>query len=64
MNKASNREIAMSVFDLVETGEFRKWFDKHTNQDFIHHNQCFEGDRESLIQSIEEDVRSEPDDDE
>ncbi len=58
MNINSNREIAMSFFDLVESREFRKWFDKHTSQDFIHHNQYFKGDRESLILAIEEDARN------
>ena len=58
MNINSNREIAMSFFDLLESREFRKWFDKHTSQDFIHHNQYFKGDRESLILAIEEDARN------
>lgn len=60
MNKKSNREIALSFFDLVVSREFRKWFDKHTSQDFIHHNQHFKGDRESLILAIEEDSRNNP----
>ena len=60
MNKISNREIAMSFFDLVESGEFREWFDKHTGQDFKHHNQYFKGDRESLILAIEEDAKNNP----
>ena len=60
MNKDSNREIVLSFFDLVESREFRKWFDKHTNPDFIHHNQYFKGDRETLILAIEEDSRNNP----
>jgi predicted SnoaL-like aldol condensation-catalyzing enzyme len=50
----------MSFFDLVESREYRKWFDKHTSQDFKHHNQYFKGDRESLILAIEEDARNNP----
>jgi predicted SnoaL-like aldol condensation-catalyzing enzyme len=61
MNKESNRAIAMSFFDLVETGKFREWFAKHTGQDLIHHNQYFKGDRETLILAIEEDARNNPD---
>ncbi|MHA2080491.1 MAG: nuclear transport factor 2 family protein [Candidatus Thorarchaeota archaeon] len=61
MNKESNREIAKSFFDLVVSGEFREWFDKYTSQDFIHHNQHFKGDRESLILAIEGDARNNPD---
>ena len=60
MNKLSNREIAMSFFDLVVTGKVREWYDKHTNQDFIHHNQYFRGDRETIILAIEEDARANP----
>ncbi|MFQ5833687.1 MAG: nuclear transport factor 2 family protein [Candidatus Thorarchaeota archaeon] len=60
MNKGSNREIALSFFDLVESREFRRWFDEHTSRDLIHHNQHFKGDRESLILAIEEDARANP----
>jgi len=61
MNKLSNREIAISFFDLVVTGKIREWYDKYTDQDYIHHNQYFKADRESLIQTIEEDARANPD---
>ena len=60
MSQKSIREIALSFFDLVESKDYRKWFDKHTSQDFIHHNQYFKGDRESLILAIEEDARNNP----
>ncbi len=61
MSEESNRKIALFFFDLVVSGEFREWFDKHTGPDLIHHNQYFEGDRESLILAIEEDARRNPD---
>jgi predicted SnoaL-like aldol condensation-catalyzing enzyme len=61
LKQESYREIAVSFFDLVVTGKFREWFDKYTRQDFIHHNQYFKGDRESLIVAIEEDARANPD---
>jgi predicted SnoaL-like aldol condensation-catalyzing enzyme len=61
MSKNTKREIALSLFDLVVTGKVREWFDKHTSQDFIHHNQYFKGDRETLILAIEEDARANPD---
>ncbi|MFW9789531.1 MAG: nuclear transport factor 2 family protein [Candidatus Thorarchaeota archaeon] len=60
MTKKSNREIALSFFDLVESREFRNWFDEHTSKDYIHHNQHFKGDRETLISAMEEDARSNP----
>ena len=61
MSKSSKREIALSFFDLVVTGEVRKWFDEYTNEDLIHHNQYFKGDRETLLLAIEEDARANPD---
>ena len=61
MNKLSNREIAKSFFDLVVTGRVREWYDKYTNQDYIHHNQYIKADRESLILAIEDDARTNPD---
>ncbi|MHA2385551.1 MAG: nuclear transport factor 2 family protein [Candidatus Thorarchaeota archaeon] len=61
MSKTSNREIALSFFDLVLTGKIREWFDEHTSQDCIHHNQYFKGGRETLIQAIEEDAQANPD---
>ncbi|MFX1440983.1 MAG: nuclear transport factor 2 family protein, partial [Promethearchaeota archaeon] len=61
MNPNSKREIALSFFDLIATGRIREWFDEHTNEDLIHHNQYFKGDRETLIQAIEEDARANPD---
>ncbi|MHA2042643.1 MAG: nuclear transport factor 2 family protein [Candidatus Thorarchaeota archaeon] len=61
MNQTSKREIALSFFDLVVTGKIREWFDEHTNEDLIHHNQYFKGDRETLILAIEEDARANPD---
>ncbi|TET10311.1 MAG: nuclear transport factor 2 family protein [Candidatus Thorarchaeota archaeon] len=60
MNKLSNREIALSFFDLVVTGKVREWYNKHTDNDYIHHNQYFKSDRESLILSIEEDASNNP----
>ena len=58
MKHGSYRKIAMSFFNLVETGRVREWFDKYTSEDYIHHNQYFKGDRETLIQAIEEDARA------
>jgi len=60
MSKSSKREIALSFFDLVVTGKIREWFDEYTNEDLIHHNQYFKGDRETLILAIEEDARANP----
>jgi predicted SnoaL-like aldol condensation-catalyzing enzyme len=59
-NKLSNREIALSFFDLVVTGKVREWFDKYTNEDYIHHNQYIKADKETLILAIEEDARANP----
>ena len=60
MKQDSNREIALSFFDLVLTGKVREWYNKYTDKDYIHHNQYFKSDRESLILASEEDARNNP----
>ncbi len=49
MSHSSLREIAMSFFDLVESGEFRKLFDKYTTHEFICHNQYFKGSQHLAV---------------
>ena len=56
----SNREIAMSFFDLVLLGEIRKWFDEYTRQEFIHHNQYFKVDCEALILAMKDYISNSP----
>ena len=42
------KSIAQNFLTLVGTGEVVKAYNQHVSSDFIHHNQYFKGDRESL----------------
>ena len=44
----TNKEIATSFLKLAGSGEVEEAFHKFTSAQFIHHNQYFKGDRESL----------------
>lgn len=45
MNK---KEIAISFLKMAGSGEVEKAYDKFISVNFIHHNQYFKGDRDSL----------------
>ena len=50
----SHKEIAKSFLKLAGDGEAREAYSKFVAVDFIHHNQYFKGDRESLQKAMEE----------
>jgi len=50
----SNKEIAVSFLRLASSGKVREAYEKYIHPDFRHHNPYFIGDRESLMQGMEE----------
>lgn len=56
----SKKEIAKSFLKLVGFGQVQEAFQKLVSEDFIHHNQYFKGDRESLKLAMEEAHETEP----
>ena len=48
------KEIAIAFLKSAGLGNVEKAFDNHTAYDFIHHNQYFRGDRESLKEAMKE----------
>lgn len=50
----NQKEIAMNFLKLAACGEVREAYEKYIAQDFIHHNQYFKGDRDSLMKAMEE----------
>lgn len=50
----SNKDAAISFLKLAGTGKVKEAFNKYISKDFIHHNQYFKGDRESLVQAMKE----------
>ncbi len=45
-------EIAHSFLKMAGTGEVRAAFDRYIAPNFIHHNQYFKGDRQSLMTAM------------
>jgi hypothetical protein len=44
----NNREFSKSFLQLASSGQVQKIFLEYITEDFIHHNQYFKGDRDSL----------------
>lgn len=56
----SQKEIATLFLKLAGTGKVQEAYDKFVSPDFIHHNQYFKGDRESLLRAMEEAHKTSP----
>ena len=56
----SNAEIATSFLQMCASGDVRAAYDRHVSRDFTHHNAWFPGDRESLLQAMEDSAKAEP----
>ncbi len=50
----SPKEIAASFLKLAGKGEVGEAYEQFVAPDFIHHNQYFKGDRESLLRAMQE----------
>lgn len=56
----SNKEIAKSFLRMAGSGDVKSAYDKFVDPYFIHHNQYFKGDRQSLLTAMEEASRTHP----
>lgn len=56
----SNKEIAISFLKMAGSGNVREAYDKFIASSFIHHNQYFKGDRQSLMLAMEEAHKTDP----
>src|SRR4051812_47191714 len=50
----TNKESATSFLQMAGSGNVRAAYDKFVAPNFIHHNQYFKGDRQSLLVAMEE----------
>ena len=50
----TKKEIAIDFLKLVSCGKVREAYEKYVHKDFFHHNAYYKGDRESLLQAMEE----------
>ena len=56
----TNKESATSFLKMAGSGNVRAAYDKFVAPDFIHHNQYFKGDRQSLLLAMEEASKTHP----
>src|SRR5690349_2314009 len=56
----SKKQIAQSFLKMASAGDVRAAYEKFIAPNFIHHNQYFKGDRESLMLAMEEASRQSP----
>ena len=56
----TNKESATSFLQMAGSGNVRAAYDKFVAPDFIHHNQYFKGDRQSLLLAMEEASKTHP----
>ncbi|WP_372016577.1 nuclear transport factor 2 family protein [Pseudoxanthomonas sp. 10H] len=52
--------IATTFLRMCAGGEVRAAFDRYVAADFVHHNAWFPGDRQSLLDAMEQSAASEP----
>ena len=57
----SNKEFAITFLNMVAAKKIKEAYDKCIAPNFIHHNQYFKGDRQSLMAAMEEASNKNPD---
>lgn len=50
----SHKEMAIAFLQQVAVGDIKAAYEKFIAPHFIHHNQYFKGDRQSLLEAMEE----------
>ena len=56
----SNKTIVKKFLQLVSLGHIHQAYETFVSPDLIHHNQNFEGDRDSLFEAMADDSRQSP----
>jgi predicted SnoaL-like aldol condensation-catalyzing enzyme len=56
----THKEIAKSFLKLAGTGKVDEAYDRFVAPSFIHHNQYFKGDRQSLLDAMKEAHKKSP----
>ena len=55
-----HKEAAKSFLKMAGMGKVQEAYDQYVAPSFIHHNQYFEGDRQSLLNAMQEASKSTP----
>jgi predicted SnoaL-like aldol condensation-catalyzing enzyme len=56
----TKKELAISFLKMVANRDIRRAYELYIAPEFIHHNQFFKGDRQSLLLAMEEAARVNP----
>lgn len=56
----TNKDRAKTFLEMAAAGDARQAFDWFVASSFVHHNQFFRGDRESLLMAMEEAGKATP----
>lgn len=56
----TNKEKAISFLQMAGTGNVQEAYDRFIADNFIHHNQYFKGDRNSLLVAMQEAHKASP----
>jgi predicted SnoaL-like aldol condensation-catalyzing enzyme len=57
---STRKAIAADFLAMVCSGKVREAYDRHVAPDFRHHNGYFPGDRQSLLDAMDENAREHP----
>jgi predicted SnoaL-like aldol condensation-catalyzing enzyme len=56
----SNKEIAKSFLKMAASGDVQNAYDQFVAPNFIHHNQYFKGDRQTLLDAMKDASQKSP----
>src|SRR5215813_9300151 len=57
---SKHKEAATSFLMMAGTGKVQEAYDRYVAPSFIHHNQYFKGDRQSLLKAMQEASKTTP----
>ena len=57
---SKHKEAAKSFLQMAATGKVQEGYDRYVAPSFIHHNQYFKGDRQSLLTAMQEAATTTP----
>lgn len=53
-------DVAVNFLRMCSRGEVREAYERYVSADFVHHNAWFPGDRQSLLEAMEQSAAAEP----
>lgn len=56
----TSRDVAIDFLRMCSRGDVREAYERYVSPDFVHHNAWFPGDRQSLLEAMEQSAAAEP----